>query len=129
LSWPNLFFNGNLADIKLPGGSNINQWFNTNAGFVTAPSLQPTAYQTRLFPVYVDGLRQFATQLLNATVQRTFSVKERLKLIVRVDADNALNRSHFAAPDLNPINTTFGKVTADSSTINRYLNFVGKITF
>src|SRR5207247_2642072 len=35
ISWPNLFFNGALADIA-KGPQTLDQWFNTKAGFVTA---------------------------------------------------------------------------------------------
>jgi hypothetical protein len=124
-----VFFNGNLSDINLPGGPTINKWFNVDAGFVKSPSLAPTSYQSRVFPVYVDGVRQCRTQLLNASVQKSFTIKEKVNLQVRVDGNNALNRSHFAAPSLDPTSTNFGVITASSPTISRYLTFVGKITF
>ena len=71
-----------------------------------------------------DGLNQF-----NANLRRDFRIKERATFEVRLDALNLLNRSQFAAPDTNPFNTTFGKVTATTATLNRFYQIQGRIRF
>ena len=127
LSWGNLFFYGQVEDINT--ASTLNRWFNVDAGFEKDPAKVPAAFQKRLFPTVIDGLRADKTLLLNSSIQRTFAIKERLKLEARVDAANALNRSHFGNPNLDPTSTQFGVVTQTSGTINRWLTFVGKVTF
>jgi hypothetical protein len=123
----NQFFYGNLGDIQ--ADSTLNRWFNVDAGFEKDPAKVPAAFQKRLFPVVIDGSRADKTLLLNSSVQRMFRVKERFRLEARVDAANVLNRSHFAAPNLDPTSTQFGVVTQTSGTITRWLTFVGKVTF
>jgi len=128
LGWGNLFFYGNLDDIK-KGAQTLGHWFNIDAGFERNPAKVPAAYQKRVFPTQMDGLRLDKTLLLNANVQRTISLRERVQFVLRVDAANALNRSHFAAPNVDPTSTQFGVVTQTSGTICRWFTFVGRITF
>ena len=127
LNWGNLFFTGDLNNIN--ADPTLNRWFNTDAGFEKDPAKVPAGFQKRLFPVVVDGVRADKTMLLNSSAQRSFKIKERFKLEARVDAANVLNRSHFAAPNLDPTSTQFGVVTQTSGTICRWLTFVGKVTF
>jgi hypothetical protein len=72
--------------------------------------------------VRADGLNQW-----NANLRRDFRVKERLTFEVRMDALNLFNRSQFSAPDTNPYNTTFGKITSQTSTLNRFYQLQGRI--
>ena len=73
LTWnQDLFFNGNLADIKkdkpeiaLQADGTFDTtktWFNTDAGFVKATADQPAAFQKRVFPFRVDGVRGQASR-------------------------------------------------------------------
>ena len=126
ITFPNLFFNGNISDIA-KGPHTLDQWFNTNAGFVTASSAQPAAFQARVFPTYVDGVRADHTNQIDVNAQREFKVKERWTLQLRVDALNLMNRTQFAAPVTNPTSTDFGKVTATSEAINRVIQATAKI--
>jgi hypothetical protein len=130
LTWPNLFFTGNTDDIKnVPGGQSVNEWFNVNAGFQRNPALAPASFQARVFLPYIDGLRGPATQLLNSSIQRNFTFRERWRFQMRLDAINVLNRSHFNPPATDPTSTTFGVITADSATANRWLTIVARIQF
>jgi hypothetical protein len=128
LTWPNLFFSGTIDDIK-----NVNripsEWFNINAGFQRTPSLAPGTYQARVFPPFLDGLRGDWTNLANASLQRTFVVKERVKIMVRADAQNVMNRSQLAAPTMDPTSTLFGQSTSTSGQISRWYTLVGRINF
>jgi len=42
---------------------------------------------------------------------------------------NLQNRSQMAAPDLSPTSTNFGRITAQTSSLNRYYQFQGRIQF
>ncbi len=128
LSWGNLFFYGKIDDIQ-QGDKTLDRWFNIDAGFERSPSKVPAAFQKRVFPTLIDGLRQDKLLLLNANIERTFSLKERVRFQVRVDAQNLLNRSHFAAPNLDPTSTDFGAVKQTSGTIMRWFTFIGRVTF
>ena len=82
LNWNNLFFNGNLDDIKKdkpeialqPDGTfdPTKTWFNIDAGFERDTADQPAGFQKRAFPFRVDGVRGFDLSYLNASVARTF---------------------------------------------------------
>jgi hypothetical protein len=74
--------------------------------------------------VRADGVNQW-----NGNLRRDFRLREGATFEVRLDALNLLNRSQFAAPDNNPLNTTFGKVTATTSTLNRFYQIQGRIRF
>src|SRR5207245_11425553 len=110
-TWQNLSFDGSIH--KIPISKPIpSAWFNINAGFQRIASQAPGTYQARVFPPFIDGLRGDWTNLLNASLQRTFVVKERIKIMVRADAQNVLNRSQMAGPNLAPTSTLVGQVTA-----------------
>ena len=69
LNWSNLFFNGDLNDIKKdnpeialrPDGTfdPTKTWFNIDAGFERDTADQPAGFQKRVFPFRVDGVRGF----------------------------------------------------------------------
>jgi hypothetical protein len=128
LSWGNIFFYGNIDDIK-QGDRTLARWFNIDAGFERSPAKAPTTYQARLFPTVIDGLRRDKTQLLNSNIQRAIPITEKLRFQFGMNAINVLNRSHFQAPGLDPTSTTFGVITANSATACRWLTIIGKITF
>jgi hypothetical protein len=128
LGWGNPFFYGNLDDIQ-KGPKTIARWFNVDAGFERDPAKVPAAYQKRVFPTTVGGVRGDMTMLLNANLQRNFRIKEGLQFQARVDAFNTLNRTHLAAPNQDPTSTLFGTVTNNTGTICRWFVFIGKLTF
>jgi hypothetical protein len=128
LSWGNLFFYGNLDDIKT-GAKTLDRWFNIDAGFERDTSKAPASYQKRVFPTLIDGLRQDKLQMLNASIQKNISITERVRSQLRLDATNALNRSHFAVPNRDPTSTQFGVVSSNSYTVNRWITVIGKLQF
>jgi hypothetical protein len=128
LEWPNLFFNGNIDDIKVDDAT-LERWFNVDAGFERNAARAPAQYQARVFPTRIDGLRAHDTILVNGSFQRSFRVVGRARLQVRVDIHNLLNRDHFNPPNMNPTSTQFGWVTASRSTANRFFTFIGKLQF
>ena len=127
LTWGNLFFYGKLDDIR--SASTLDRWFNIDAGFERDPAKVPTGFQKRVFPTVIDGVRRDKLLLLNGNLSRTIPLRERVHFELRVDAANALNRSHFGAPNGDPTSTQFGVVSQTSGTICRWYTFIGKITF
>ena len=53
----------------------------------------------------------------------------RKNLQFRVDMLNALNRMHYANPNLTPTSTQFGRVTAASGSVMRFVTFITKLSF
>lgn len=136
ISWPNLFYNGNLATIGhdletgcTPMCNQINSWFNTSLPFVTASASQPAAYQARVFPVVIDGVRGDKQSLINGNVLRNFKVRENLKLQLRLDVQNIQNTSQFNDPTTSPTSTQFGKVTGQTLSVNRFYDAQLRLQF
>ena len=128
LQWGNLFFYGNLDDIQV-ATSTFDRWFNVDAGFERSSSKAPTSYQARVFPLRIDGLRADGANELNGNVERTFRFREKINFILRLDAINLLNRSQFAAPNLTTTSTDFGKVTATTDNLNRFIQIQARVRF
>ena len=128
LAFGNIFYYGDIDDIAVDNPT-IDRWFNTDAGFEKSSSKVPAAFQTRLFPLRIDGVRRDHSLILNSTISRTFPLAGRANFQVRLDAANSLNRQHFNVPSLDPTATDFGRVTANSGTVPRFLTLIGKFTF
>jgi hypothetical protein len=58
----------------------------------------------------VGNLRNQAQTLTDLSVIKNFAFTENVKLQLRVEMINVFNNWIFQAPDLNPRNTTFGRV-------------------
>ena len=132
LSWGNYFYYGDMntiGDTLAQGTKTLDRWFNTSAQFERNAANQPASYQVRVFPVDITSVRADGLNQWNGNLRRDFRLREGTIFEVRVDALNLLNRSQFAAPDTNPNNTTFGKVTSATSTLNRFYQIQGRIRF
>ena len=133
LNWNNLFFSGDLNNIRKdkpeialqPDGTfdPTKTWFNIDAGFERDTADQPAAFQKRAFPFRVDGVRGFDLSYLNASFARTFRLGGSRTFQFRLDVQNLLNRQHYANPDMNPTSTTFGQVRAVNNNVMRFLTF------
>jgi hypothetical protein len=128
LSWGNLFYYGSLEDIAVENPT-LDRWFNVDAGFERNASRTPAAFHTRVFPQRIDGLRADGSKLVNGSLQRSIQFLEKMSLQLRLDAINLLNRSHFAAPNVTPTSTNFGKVTAAAEVVNRFIQIQAKLRF
>jgi hypothetical protein len=140
LDWGNLFYYGDINSIK---SSNpiLAEWFNTkgtscadtpgpDTGFNRCAARGPDSYQARVFPARLPDIRKDYTLQTNANVQREFPLrKERARLFLRFDMLNVFNRSQFDGPSTDPNNTNFGRVLLQTSAINRFLQFQGRIQF
>ncbi|MDQ6704580.1 MAG: hypothetical protein M3Z85_01315, partial [Acidobacteriota bacterium] len=127
LDWGNIFYNGNISGIS-SGTRTLDRWFNTD-DFEKDPKKQPAAFQARIFPQRIDGLRADGLNRLDANIQRTFKIKESVSFQLRLDALNALNHSQFDIPNLDPTSTNFGKITNNTSSTMRFLLIQARVRF
>ncbi|HWQ55141.1 MAG TPA: carboxypeptidase-like regulatory domain-containing protein [Bryobacteraceae bacterium] len=122
----NLFYYGNLADIT-SGEQTFENWFNT-ANFERVAAKGPAGFHRRVFPVQIDDLRAHSYSVLNGNLAKEFTVKEGVKVQVRWDVLNALNRTIMDAPNTTPTSTDFGRVTTSTS-LKRWMQVQAKVTF
>ena len=96
---------------------------------MTDPALQPASFQARVFPTRIGSCRANGLNRLDANIQRKFKIHEGMYFQLRMDALNAVNRSQFDVPNLDPTSTNFGKVTNNTSSTNRFLLIQGRFHF
>jgi hypothetical protein len=129
LNWGNVFYNGDPNDIVLDGSEQtLDRWFNTD-GFVKAAAQQPAAFHRRVFPSRVGNLRADDLSRLDGNIQREFRLTERVALQIKADFINLINRTQFAAPNLTPTSTDFGRVTSNTASTARFVLLQGRLTF
>jgi hypothetical protein len=131
INFPNIYYYGNFATLSSDLNNvtrGLNSWFNT-ANFERNASNQPASYSVRVFPQYVNGVRGDKLLQTNANLHRNIRLFEKATFQVRMDLFNVFNRSQFSDPDTNPNDTTFGKVTAQTGSQNRFLQIQGRIQF
>jgi hypothetical protein len=143
LGWGNYFYYGDVNKIKIDNPT-FDRYFNTagcvasssaagpgdivvpvgqpcTQGFDKRAQSQPAAYQARTFPAVIDGLRGPGYQQWNASVTRTFKIRERLTFRVRLDALNLLNHSFVGGPNTTPTSSQFGQITSGAANLNRFV--------
>lgn len=65
----------------------------------------------------------------NGNVQRDFSLAEQVRLQVRLDAMNLMNRSIFGQPVTDPVSSNFGGITSTTEMPNRFVQFQLRLRF
>ena len=114
LSFGNIIFNGLLHNIPLPSDKrSANQWFNTAAGFVTAPS-QQLASNIRTFPRYLAGVRGDGQTDWNLSLVKRFKIRERMNMELRFEGYDVLNHPNFSDPNTTVTSSAFGTVTSQA---------------
>jgi hypothetical protein len=132
LGWGNIFYYGDINNFEADATSHnksLEQWFNTGIQFERNASLLPAAFHTRVFPRFFNGLRADGLSQWNANLVREFRIVERLRFQIRADALNLQNRSQMAGPDLSPTSTNFGRITSQTSSLNRFYQIQGRLQF
>ncbi|MBM3814672.1 MAG: carboxypeptidase regulatory-like domain-containing protein [Acidimicrobiia bacterium] len=132
LSWGNLFYYGDInsfEDEATSGKKTLDQWFNTNIQLERNASRLPAAFHVRVFPRFFDRLRADGLSQYNANLLREFPITEGLRLQIRADAIHLQNRSQMNAPDLSPTSTNFGRITSQTSSLNRFYQVQARIQF
>ena len=114
VQYPNVIGDPNRAN------PTINSWYNVNDLAAPAPGTFGNLGRNSL---YGPGLSS-----LNLSLQKTFSLTERIKLDFAANATNALNHPSFAQPDLLIGAGHVGQITG--VTVNgRQMEIVGKVRF
>ena len=128
LEFPNQFFNGDLNQIQ-SGTRTLDRWFNTDAGFERTAARGPAAFQRRVFPLRIDGLRGDGLNRWDANILREFRIKERVTAQVRLDVMNLANHTQFAGPTMDPYSTNFGRISATTGSTTRTPQLQARIRF
>ena len=128
IDWGNLFYYG--AD---PGevnnvSRNWDTWFNT-ANFERNAGRGPAAFQRRVFPTRIDGMRRDSTNQWNVNLAKNVHLKERWNVQLRLDAINLTNRSQMNSPVTDPFSTNFGRITSQTAATNRWIQVQARMTF
>lgn len=133
LAWNNMFYNGDLStfeqDVNSGFDKSLNQWFNTSVPFERAAANQPASFQARVFPRFFNGTRADGLNQWNANILRRIRIAERLRLELRGDIINLQNRSQMAGPDLGVTSTNFGRITSQTSSLNRFYQVQARLQF
>ena len=132
LSWGNNFYYDNINGFEAAatsGTKSLEQWFNTNLRLERTPTLLPAAFHVRVFPRFFNGLRADGLSQYNGNLLRDIQILEGFKLQLRADAINLQNRSQMAAPDLSPTSTNFGRITSQTSSLNRFYQVQLRLQF
>lgn len=112
--YPNVIGNPNFAN------PTIDSWFNASALAAPAPGTFGNMGRN-IF--YGPGLTQ-----INLSLQKSFSITERIKLDFSANSTNALNHPSFGLPDLLIGPGHVGKITT-TTVGGRQMELIGKIRF
>jgi len=97
-----------LGDKRDASGKVLNPYFNTNA-FLALPD----QYTISPEPPALDDLRQPGQRSLNLAVFKSFPIRERFKVEVRMESTSVTNTPNFDAPGTNMNQAaTFGVITS-----------------
>ncbi len=136
LTIPNLGFRGDISQLKTsinsstigePAAGVRGATFDTSL-FFDRPAARSN-YIIRTLPTRVAGFRGDAAALFDLSLIKNFSLTEKLKLQMRAEVLNALNKPFFIPPNLaDPRQTTFGSIS-DTSGLPRELQLGVKLIF
>jgi len=132
LGWGNIFYYGDVNNFEADASSGtktLDRWFNTSLPFERNASLLPAAFHTRVFPRFFNGLRADGLNQWNANLLREFKMTEKFKLQFRADFINLQNRSQMNPPEVSPTSTNFGRITSQTSSLNRFYQFQMRLQF
>lgn len=142
---PNAFYNGDITELmsmlgkkdaeRRRYGLDIRAW--DNSGFFangTVPGVannhtSGSAISLRNIPITFDGLRNQRFLKFDAGISKSFRIREGMRLQVRVEAINVLNKPYFSAPNLTPSSGSFGFTSAPVRQPPRDIQIGGRFTF
>ena len=132
--WPGgtSYYRGDLdtfAEDATADDPTLEQWFDTSLPFERAAANQPAAFQARVFPRFFDGVRADGLNQWNLNVLRRVRLTDRVRLELRADFINLLNRSQMNPPDLSPTSTNFGRITSQTASLNRFYQIQTRLLF
>ncbi len=102
---------GDSATIALPSDQrNTDRWFNTDV--FNRNSAQVLASNLRTSPLRYSNIRQDSQRRVDLSINKTFRMSEKFRMVFRADTFNARNEVVLRGPNTDPVNTAFGRVTA-----------------
>jgi len=134
ISWGNAFYYGSVdqvvaaLDEKDTHSQYLKWWYapaatwqgttappSTFVGFEGRSANQPNTYSVRIFPQYIDSLRNDPIRDWDARILRNIKLYERLSLEVAVDLLNVTNHTQFGGPNTTVTSATFGQLTSQGN--------------
>ncbi|HYO91881.1 MAG TPA: hypothetical protein VEQ40_09600, partial [Pyrinomonadaceae bacterium] len=128
----NFYFNGDPSQLRASiDGSTVDAAFDTSGFYFTDASVQTggvvnparqrndprirLAENIRTFPSRLPGFRGQALNLWDLSLIKSFFFTETMRLQLRGEFLNAFNHPQFNNPNLDPTNSSFGKVTSQAN--------------
>jgi len=90
---------------------------------------QDFANYVQTYPTRWGDVRASRVNNVDAGLRKNFRIVERVGLQLRFDVFNALNHPRFGAPDTNPSDSTFGRVTASQQNQARSVEIGARMSF
>ena len=90
---------------------------------------QDFANYVQTYPTRWGDVRASRVNNVDAGLRKNFQIVERVKLELRFDAFNAFNHPRFGAPDTNPGDSTFGRVTLSQQNQARSIELGARLSF
>jgi len=105
----------------------VDKWFDTNLFPKTAG---PAPYTLQNFPTRFPDVRCMAFYVTDFTLSKEFSVKERARLQVRMEAQNIMNHPWLSKLQSNNVtNSRFGQLAMEMSNVPRMIALGLKLVF
>jgi hypothetical protein len=123
-----LFASGaTIDDVVLPGGDRSeDRWFNTAA--FNRVSAQQLVSNVRTQPTRFGEVRGPGYAVLDLGFLKNVEMGGRLRLQLRAEVYNALNRANFGNPNTGVTNSAFGTITAQNG-LPRQLQLAARVSF
>jgi hypothetical protein len=134
ISWGNNYYYGTIDQVvdalneKTTHSQYLKWWYAQSAtwtsntappagyvGFEGRSANQPNTYQARIFPQYINSLRNDPIRDWDARILRNFRLYERLSLELAVDLLNVTNHTQFGSPNTTVTSSTFGQLTSQAN--------------
>lgn len=122
-SWGNVIYLG--GDLNW-NARNVASAFNRTA-FNTVAA-QQLDRNLRTFPNRFNNLRADGVNNVDFSVIKNIPIAERVRIQLRGEAFNLMNRAQFNAPNLSPADTNFTRITSQAN-LNRSIQLAARLVF
>jgi hypothetical protein len=127
IGFGNALLTGSLQSIPVGGAEQtMDRWFNTSA--FNRLAAEQLVSNRRTLGTRFSGVRAPGFDTWDISAVKNFSLSERWRAQFRAEFLNALNRSNLVAPNTDPTNTLFGRITAVNG-FPRYIHFGLKLIY
>jgi hypothetical protein len=111
IAWGQMLITGDSSKLVLPSEErNADRWFNTD--IFNKNSAQQLASNVRTFPLRFSNVRLDSQRRWDFSLNKTFRVREYMKVRFRADTFNAWNEPVLRGPNATATAGTFGQITA-----------------